>query len=426
MERPGKVVAPGDINPVPPASSHCSLRVSILIAIWFGLVSGLVEIGILALEKRYLYPMMRLSRDFVWMASMAEVTLLLLATLLLMVASRLWDKLNLFSSVVFVCSLLAFLNLLMLVPRLHHVAALVLAAGLAIQASRFLRTRANLFHVVVRRTVFWMIGAVVVLGASVQGQEMLAQREAIAQLSPAPKDAPNVLFITLDTVRAANLSLYGYTRTTSLHIDRLAQQGVFFEHACPTSSWTLPSHVSLLTGRYVYDHGVEWKTENALLNSKYPTLAEALRSHGYRTGGFSSNLFWFTRDRGFDRGFIRFEDYFQSIDDMILRTLYGRLIESFVLRRLGFEDIPARRRASDINRATLHWIERDRGNPFFVFLTYMDTHDPYLPPEPYRSRFSNFKSPGGILNWRVGRSQPKMTQEQLQGESTPTTALSPT
>jgi arylsulfatase A-like enzyme len=101
---------------------------------------------------------------------------------------------------------------------------------------------------------------------------------------------------------------------------------------------------------------------------------------------------------------------------MVMRTLYGRAIERLVLRRLGFEDFPARKRASDINYAVLRWIDRHRGKPFFVFLNYMDTHDPYLPPQPYRSKFSKTKNLGGILNNRIGRSNPQITPEQLECE----------
>jgi arylsulfatase A-like enzyme len=154
----------------------------------------------------------------------------------------------------------------------------------------------------------------------------------------------------------------------------------------------------------------------ALVDSGYPTLAEALVSHGYRTGAFSANLFWFVGSAGFDRGFIRFEDYFHSVSDMAVRTLYGRAIENVLLRRLGFEDIPARKRAADINLSLIRWLQNDKDKPFFAFLNYMDTHDPYLPPPPYRAKFSKFENPGGMLNWRVGRADPQMTHEQLQGE----------
>jgi arylsulfatase A-like enzyme len=90
-------------------------------------------------------------------------------------------------------------------------------------------------------------------------------------------------------------------------------------------------------------------------------------------------------------------------------------VEKLALRRLGFEDIPARKRAPDMNRGLLRWLDRDP-RPFFAVVNYMDTHDPYMPPDPQRSRFSEEPRPGGILNWRVGRRVVKLTEAQRQAE----------
>ena len=144
----------------------------------------------------------------------------------------------------------------------------------------------------------------------------------------------NILVILVDTLRADHLSCYGYKRETSPHIDRIAHQGVLFENAFAPSSYTLPSHASLLTGLYPYEHGVEWDTPTTLFDAPYPILGDAFQSQGYRTAAFSANIYWFTRALGFGRGFIHFEDYFQSISDMIFRTLYGRVFEKFVLRKI--------------------------------------------------------------------------------------------
>ena len=230
---------------------------------------------------------------------------------------------------------------------------------------------------------------------------------------PSPRAAsPNVLVIVLDTVRADHLSGYGYARATSPNVDRIAQQGVLFENAISTSSWTLPSHASLLTGQFPFEHGATLNN----LDSRLPTLGEQLQLHGYRTAAFSANLLYFTEKEGFGRGFIRFEGPFHSIADMAFRTVYGRKFERFVLRRLGFEDIPARKRASDVTHAFLRWAERDPGQPFFAFLNLFDAHTPYLPPQPYRNRFSKQPNPGGLINWHMFRPWPELTPEQLQSE----------
>src|SRR5215831_7468161 len=96
----------------------------ILVAIWFGLTTGLIEVGILAFEKRYLYPIMRLSRNFIWMTPVAESMFLLLPALFILTMSRLRRCINPLPLVVFVCMLLFSANLLLLVPRLHPFAML--------------------------------------------------------------------------------------------------------------------------------------------------------------------------------------------------------------------------------------------------------------------------------------------------------------
>ena len=148
-----------------------------------------------------------------------------------------------------------------------------------------------------------------------------------SKLPAAAGDAPNVLVIVVDTLRADHLSSYGYARPTTPNIDRIATEGVLFENAVATSSWTFPSHASLLTGRYQYEHGMDKIREmpavggNAFSANGLPTLGEVLMQKGYRTGAFSANRTYFTHDLGFGRGFIHFEDYFHSPSDMFVRTL---------------------------------------------------------------------------------------------------------
>lgn len=394
------------------------LAVNILpIAAWFGLITGLVE-GTVFLTVQKLIWSKQVSIEIVWISAFFDLLAFSILGLALAALSRFVSGLPLMLVSVFLFIFLAVLDWLTVALTKHILpySILTLAVGLAVALTRWFRNHEAASLRFWHRSLPWVGAGALLALVGIQGGIWIRERVATASLPKASSESPNILVIVVDALRADHLSSYGYARVTSPNVDRIAQQGVLFENAFPTSSWTLPSHASLLTGRYVYEHRVGWETENVLTNSPYPTLAEALRSRGYRTGGFSGNLFWFTRDRGFDHGFIHFEDYFQSVADMVLRTLYGRLIESFVLRPLGFEDIPARKRASDINRALLRWIDRDREKPFFVFLNYMDVHDPYLPLQPYRNRFSKLKSPGGIVNWRVGRSQPKMTQQQLQGE----------
>jgi arylsulfatase A-like enzyme len=408
-----------DIENLQSSRSDRSIRFLVAVAVWFGLLSSLVEVGILTVQH-YWQPIMRLSRDFVWMAPFAVVTLFTVMAVVSFGLSRLSRRLDPLALIIFSCSLLAALNLLMLVPRLHHAAALVLAAGLAIQTSRFLRTRAKLFHAVVRGTVFWMIGAVVVLGASVQGREMLAQREAIAQLSPTVKDAPNVLFITLDTVRAANLSLYGYSRATTRQLERIAKTGVTFDRALSTSSWTLPSHASMFTGRYPHELSTNYTTP---LDATYPTLAEFFRARGYSTAGFVANYGYCSYETGLARGFVHYEDYPRSVGQIASSsTLVRTVADNFRLRRLIQNDEHLNRKsAAQLNHAFVSWLTGETDRPFFVFLNYFDAHEPYLPPPPFDKKFGAGRklgkySPVHRHNWEPSLAHRPLSAEQVREE----------
>jgi arylsulfatase A-like enzyme len=387
------------------------------VAAWFGLVTGLFE-GALFLVFQKFGEMRHVTLEIVWISALFNVLLFSTLGVALVALARFLPKLPMMRLSVFVFAFLALSDwlALALAEHLHLVAVITLALGGAVQFTRWFRTRPTAALHFWHRSLPWAAATSLLTLLGIQGGFWLQEQLALAKLPAATQGSPNILLVVVDALRADHLSSYGYERRTSPNMDSIAQQGVLIEHAFATSSYTLPSHASLLTGRYPYEHGVEWKTSRALLASPFPTLAEALRSRGYRTAAFSANLFWFTRPRGFGRGFIRFEDYFQSLGDMAARTLYGRAIERLVLQRLGFEDIPARKRAPDINRSALRWIDRDGERPFFVFLNYMDAHDPYLPPPPFRHTFSKLENPGGIINWRTGRSDPQMTPEQLQGE----------
>jgi arylsulfatase A-like enzyme len=388
--------------------THLLSRI-LLLAAWFGLVTGLVEGTGLLLFQRY---GLLVSVEIIWVAAIFDLLLFGAVGLAITLFRQFLPGLPPVRLSLFLFAFLAFFDWLALSGRIRDLGMFPLAAGLAVAFTRWFRkheaTALQFWH----RTLPWVAALAVLALVGIQGGGWLRERTAIAKLRTAPAGSPNILVIVVDTLRADHLSTHGYRRPTSPNLERIAQQGVLFENAFATSSWTLPSHVSLLTGRYPHEHG----GETGRYEGRYPIIAEVLRNRGYRTGAFSANMFFFCRPMGFGPGFIHFEDFFHSVADMVARTLYGRKFNQVVLQPLGFEDIPARKLAVDVNRALLRWIDRDAGKPFFAFLNYFDTHDPYLPPQPYRSRFSRLRNPGGILNSFVLRDNPHMTPEQLQGE----------
>jgi len=291
---------------------------------------------------------------------------------------------------------------------------LVLAIGASVQlVYSAMHADAKLMKLA-RRSLPWLAGIAVVLFVVIQGGGWLWEKQGTAKLPASQVDSPNVIIIVVDTLRADHLSSYGYERDTSPFIDSLAQQGVMFNGAISAASWTQPSHASMLTGRYTYEHQAETKP----LDNRFTTIGEVMQAQGYRTGAFSANTEFFTRRQGFGRGFLHFEDNNQSIqDDFLNSSLYGYLFDFYGLRKvLKYEGVPTRKYAEDINRSMLKWVGDDTDKPFFVFINYFDVHDPYVPPEPYRSKYASVPDPGGLINGFVDRYHPDLTPEQLQSE----------
>ena len=299
--------------------------------------------------------------------------------------------------------------------QVHVLALLVLSVGCGIQFARVVLRHAAAMFSFCRRTLPWVACLAAVVAATIVMGRPAREALAVGGLQAAETDAPNVVLVVIDALRADHLAANGYERATSPTLSRLAAEGASFESAFSTSPYTAPSHASLLTGLYPSAHGVQWIERRPLLSEEHPTIAEALAARGYRTAAFSANRFWFTREQGFGRGFHRFEDNYHSVPDALARTAYGRKIEEWLLRRM-FEDYPWRLRGDAVTDAATSWAGRNSQRPYFLMLNYFDVHDPYFPPAPYRGRFSSLEAPGGILNSHQDRYHPEMSPAQLQEE----------
>lgn len=163
---------------------------------------------------------------------------------------------------------------------------------------------------------------------------------------------PNLILISLDTLRADHLGAYGYERNTSPKIDAFAKQAVLFERAIAPSSWTLPSHASVLTGLNPSEHGAVALA--TVLSEDLDTLPELAADYGYRTAGFTGggNL---SAHYGFAQGFSQYS----VITDKPESTF----------------------------DSALEWIDSSRGEPFFLFLHTYEIHEPYAPPAAFAKRF---------------------------------------
>lgn len=353
------------------------------LTMWFALLAGLFEASIVAGSQ-----LSRLSAQTVWMAPAANLGLYAVLSGLLWLVGRWWKPAVRPDVAVASLSFVALAGILSMAPgRLHHVAVPLLAAGVAWQLRRAVLRRTHAFAQLVRRTTWWLVGLVVFLAGAVNLERWMVERQALSGLPAAPADAPNILLLILDTVRAKSLSLYGYPRPTSPELDRWASHGVVFQRAIATAPWTLPSHAGMFTGRFHHEVSANWVHP---LEDVHPTLAEELAARGYVTAGFVANLLYCIRTYGLDRGFGRYEDHPISIGQLILSSAVGRaVVSSDGLRRwLNWHEVLNRKNAARINDDFLTWLDaQEAGRPFFAFLNYFDAHEPLLPPDSIRAHF---------------------------------------
>src|SRR6185437_13679281 len=176
----------------------------------------------------------------------------------------------------------------------------------------------------------------------------------------APTDArlPNVLLISIDTLRADHLSCYGYARRTSPYIDGLAREGVRFSRAYTVIPLTGPAHLSLFTSRYPQENGVRRNGVALPDDRAIVTLPQILRSHGYQTGAFISS--WPLLGR-----LTHLDHYFASYDEHLTRT---------------YQLFNSSRYAEDVTPRALKWLHKhaNKKKPFFLWVHYFDPHEPYL------------------------------------------------
>jgi arylsulfatase A-like enzyme len=364
----------------------------LLAAAWLALMTGLLEAGILTVRRFALGQMIGLSEHYAWMAPAGYLLVLLPFALAAAAGRRLLPRLLTYERVVGLLVFLCALGVLFMFPRIHRVAMIALAAGVALQVTRVLYHRSAAFARSVATSLPWLGGLVVGIAAVIFASQWHAERRALAALPAARADAPNVILIILDTVRSTSMSLFGYVRPTTPELERLARGGVVFERAVSPSPWTLPAHGALFTGRYPHEQTSNWKTP---LDDRDATLAEVLGAAGYVTGGFAANPFYTMREHGLDRGFAHYEGFPVSIGQVLNSASLASLIlagrpgysRNKLRDVIGNYEYLGRKKADDVTSSFLAWQARQGDRPFFAFLNYIDAYDPYTPPAVYAEAF---------------------------------------
>lgn len=174
---------------------------------------------------------------------------------------------------------------------------------------------------------------------------------------PAYAQTP-VILISIDTLRADHLGVYGYRKIATPNIDAFARHGTIFEAIESQIPLTLPSHTTLFTSAYPFEHGVEENDQR--VSAGVVTLASVLRSHGYKTAAFVGSVLM-DRSLGLDQGFDFYDSPFRGLSEES-RNPYA---------------VGVRRDGALVLRAARQWLGENRNQPVFAFVHLYDLHAPY-------------------------------------------------
>ncbi len=208
---------------------------------------------------------------------------------------------------------------------------------------------------------------------------------------------PNLVIITIDTLRPDHLSCYGYKPIQTPNIDRLASEGVRFRTVVSQAPLTLPSHCTLMTGTYPAFHGVRDNIGFKLSNSKI-TLAKILKAQGYQTAAFVG-AYVLNSKFGLNQGFDYYDDNIQGSS----RT--GPVVNLNQVER----------RAGEVVSHATGWLKGHLQSSFFIWIHLYDPHDPYEPPSPFRERYNSKPYDGEIAyaDQELGKFLDLLKQKQL-------------
>ncbi len=386
-------------------------------ALTVGVAAGFLELAALMFQVHGLHRVgistFRISRHVLWMVPVAETLVTLGLALLFGIPALVWSARRDGGPVAsrrvsracrwigMVLGTVLVLAPLLTVRRLHTIAAVALALGAGTRLRRLL----------VRPTPGWRrascwTGAMVLVGLPVYSYwqwDQVARAEERAWSGPRPANpAPNLLWIVMDTVSAEHMSLYGYQRPTTPALEGWAKVGITFSMARSAAPWTLPSHVTMFTGLWPYEHGarIDWP-----YCGPSPTLAEHLGANGYTTAGFAGNLAMCNASYGVGRGFDHYVELLCNHEVSLPVTMFNSTLGNCVLRMANGIGLPVPREIPRTGRLPARelighaqaWLGRVRHRneggasesrrPFFLFMNFMDVHCPYVPPAGYSRRF---------------------------------------
>jgi arylsulfatase A-like enzyme len=182
----------------------------------------------------------------------------------------------------------------------------------------------------------------------------------------------NVIFITIDALRADHLGCYGYPRQTSPNIDKLAEKGIIFKYAFSHWPKTTPSLAAVFTSTYGYRNGIMGGARNKYLEDWNVTLAEVLKKNGYRTAAVQTNAV-LAKETNFNQGFDTYIETWKS-DGFKQKDEFPVPLDPNT--------------AQSVTLMTMDWLKKNHNKgKFFLWVHYIDTHATYMPPPPFNTKF---------------------------------------
>jgi arylsulfatase A-like enzyme len=201
---------------------------------------------------------------------------------------------------------------------------------------------------------------------------------------------PNILLVTLDTLRSDYVGCYGHPWIETPTLDELAADGFAFDAAISQAPSTTPSHCSLMTSVYPFDHGAE---NGRPMKPDLITLADVLRAAGYETTAFASATTTRSINTGLQQGFDRYVDSLVSWSELFGRDEFQHLIFFYLAGFARDTQIPG----EVVTDRALRWLENRPDKPFFTWLHYFDPHEPYGSPPPFRDMYKGIITDGRPL-----------------------------
>ncbi len=327
---------PGHMARRPPSQVPLSAPAAVVLAISFGLCAGYLDLFLMLFKRFYWNDewILRSGRDFPWTVPVAHVILLLIPGMVIAVLVRLRPRLVSLRTGSGLLATLAIWAALLRLP-IYGACSLILAVGAGRQIGHAVDRR-SWYPKMVGYTLAGLVGLLGLLAALSSGRQAIEEHFAVAGLPPPPPNAKNVVLIVWDTVRAHNLSAYGYPRNTTPNLAQWARQGVQYKLAAAPAPWTYPSHSCFFTGQWPFKLNSQW---NFQLDTLDPTLAEFLTARGFQTAGFSANTSCCNYETGLARGISHFEDFPLTPRSLLGRTVPGRWILTNILYRGHFHVI---------------------------------------------------------------------------------------